>query len=177
MKNKKSQLQMHETIIVLFIFILLVGMGLIAFNKYMSAKTEEMKQRDLLTEFSFSIGTIPSMAEFQCSKFANPEDGCMDMLKILAFKTLDLESKYNLGFKNITLFIIYPELDEEAKNTECTFRLLKQGKDCGYVNIYSNVPRYYTGKHVTSTAVLVKFPSQDGVAYKLGKLVIEQYTK
>jgi len=174
MKNKKSQLQMHETIIVLFIFMLLVGMGLIAFNKYMSAKTEEMKQKDLLIEFSFSIGSIPSMAEFQCSKFASQQDGCMDMLKILAFKTLDLESKYNLGFKNVTLFILYPKPEQ---NKECTFKLLKQGKDCTYVNIYSNVPKGYTAKHVTSTAVLVKFPSQDGVAYKLGKLVVEQYTK
>lgn len=83
MKGKKGQIQMSETIAVLFIFFILILFGIIFYYKYQQVALVE-KQEELLgaRAIETTLKTL-FLPELICSKGeAETEDNCFDMLKL-----------------------------------------------------------------------------------------------
>lgn len=147
---KKAQVQIQETMLVIFIFIVMLLIGFVVFNRFTvesirleNEKYDFIKTRDL-------IGSIPSIPEIKCSNLGEDSE-CIDFLKFKAYKN----QNPNYGFKNIMLYIVYPESDYE------------------YVTLTNNKPSIIKGVETFSSLVSVYFPEKG--EYKVGELVIEKY--
>jgi hypothetical protein len=112
--DKKAQIRLTETIAVLFIFFILVGLGISFYAKYQTIAFEE--QREEILQAKAIRTTLKSLflPELLCSRGdAEPEDNCIDMLKAKNFET-NLEDEFTgyyfdvFSFANITLHQIYP---------------------------------------------------------------------
>jgi hypothetical protein len=80
--KKKSQVQMGETIAVLFVFFILVFMGFMFYTKIIKANIgEESAERNQLKaiEIAQRVSFLP---ELQCSQENIVTDNCIDILKL-----------------------------------------------------------------------------------------------
>lgn len=105
--NKKGQLQIQETILVLFIFTLIVGLSLIVFYRF---NVNSIKEDTLAYEeykFKQLIDVIPNLPELRLSEIGIESDWCIDLLKAKAFS--DLQDNYDFGYTKIGIgdFILY----------------------------------------------------------------------
>ena len=165
--NKKAQLQIQETILVIFIFIVILGMGLILFNKFNQQSIKEIGDNDKLTYFYSMVGNFPNLPEIKCS-YLGSEKECIDVSKLINFK-----NKGDFLFSNITVYTIYPA----RSNKECTLSVLNQKQDCGTFLVYNNIPAKcrteFCEKKVIYLPSSLFYPDMD--VYEFGKLVIEVY--
>ena len=81
----KGQMQMNETIIVIFLVSLMLLLGFIFYVKWENANLEKAKFNYEREGFELLIGKIPAMAELQCSSYRQERE-CMDISKLIAFK-------------------------------------------------------------------------------------------
>jgi len=81
---KKGQVQMQESIFVIFLVMLLILIGMVSFFKYSSAGIEESKLEYEDYRFKQLIGVIPNLPELRCSHLG-VADECVDLLKVNAF--------------------------------------------------------------------------------------------
>jgi hypothetical protein len=170
--NKKGQLQIQETILVVFIFIILIMFGLVFFYRVQLASIAEDFNEFQNTRDTINFITIGDLPEFSCSKLGIRES-CIDTLKLNSFIALNNSAKYRsyyferFGYKKITITQIYPEKNEKLCSNS-------QIEDCGLWNIYENKPLRQTGtKIVRDTPVSLYFPDKD--EYGIGILVVESY--
>ncbi|MBI3027315.1 hypothetical protein HYY70_04315 [Candidatus Woesearchaeota archaeon] len=112
-KQKKSQIQIGETIAVLFVFFILVTIGFIFYAKVIKGNIE--LEKDELSQLR-SVGVaqrVMFMPEVQCSEDNVIIDNCIDILKLEAAKSLISEKElyyYDLlEFSDIKILQIYPE--------------------------------------------------------------------
>ena len=168
-KMKKGQLQIHETILVLFIFIVLLVIGMIFFYRYNAQSLRDSVFEIELSRFNAMLSTFPQSPEIRCS-FLGQDASCVDSYKLISFKNLieDEKSHYRIkyGFKNITFYSLYPE----KSPAKCD---LNQVRDCGVWNLYLEKPKNYRQTLVIETPVSLYFPDKDN--YGIGKMVIEWY--
>lgn len=114
-KRKRGQVQMIETITVLFVFFILVAVGIMFYAKYQKAAFEEKRQELQLVKASTIALRAVFMPELQCTKGeAEPEDYCIDMVKARSFfnalRPFFEEYYFDLfSFGSITLTQLYPE--------------------------------------------------------------------
>lgn len=116
--NTKAQIRLTETIAILFIFFILVAIGIIFFYKYNQVAVKE-KQHGLLQARALDT-TLKTLflPELQCSKAdAEPEQNCMDLMKVRA--AADVFGQHTSGyyiqlfsFSRISLHQVYPERGE-----------------------------------------------------------------
>ncbi|MBU1111422.1 MAG: hypothetical protein KJ896_01470 [Nanoarchaeota archaeon] len=84
--NRKAQMQMMETIGVLFIFFILVLFGIIFYFKYQQIALQE-KQEELVAARAMDT-TLQTLflPELQCSRGdSEPYDNCVDLAKVRAW--------------------------------------------------------------------------------------------
>lgn len=81
--NRKAQMHITETIAVLFIFFVLVGLGMMFYYKYQqSAFKEEQQKINADKAIENTLRTL-YMPELMCSKGeAEFEDNCFDLMKL-----------------------------------------------------------------------------------------------
>ena len=111
--KKKSQIQIGETVAVLFVFFILIVVGLIFYVKVikgnLSSEKEEISQLK-------SVGIdqrVMFLPEIQCSKDAvKEESSCIDILKLESAPGIIKENElyyYDLlEFSDINVFEVYP---------------------------------------------------------------------
>ena len=81
--NRKGQLQMTETIAILFIFFVLLLFGVIFYFRYQKIALQEKDEELLGTRAMESTLKTLFMPELICSRGeAEPEDNCFDVLKL-----------------------------------------------------------------------------------------------
>ncbi len=112
---KKSQLKIGESIAVLFIFFVLVIMGVIFWSKYSQSSAAQRIEEDAVSK-SVKISQIVSyLPELQCSTQEVIKFNCFDTFKIQnmssILKSQDAKLYYfdTLSFSNITIVSIYPK--------------------------------------------------------------------
>ena len=173
-KNKRGQLQTQETILVVFIFIILIVFGLVFFYRVQSSSiAQEFNefQKDKLSVDFITLGDLP---EFSCSK-AGIKESCIDTAKLIAFSSLYNSTRQykdyyfeRFGYKNITIYQIYPK---NTKNSnKCSSSKLE---DCGVWEVYVKKPSKNLGKRVYDTPVSLYNPEND--QYTIGIMVVEAY--
>lgn len=110
--HKKSQLQTFETIAVLFIFFILIGIGAIFYVRIYKSNLEITKYGNSQSKSVTIAQRVMFMPELQCSEDKVIKDNCIDILKLEAAKDV-MESNqvyyYDLlEFGEINLTQIYP---------------------------------------------------------------------
>jgi len=159
MKNKKSaQIKMFETIAILVVFFFLVGFGLIFYSRIVQV-TSSAKQDEATILKSIQVAEeVFFLPEIQCSKYGNPEDNCIDLYKLDAFKALISSNKVYyfelFGYNEITINEIYPE-----KNNW---------------QLYNNPKPSYSDKIQTQFPVAIHNPISD--EYSFGVLYVNVYS-
>ena len=158
---------MHETIIVIFIFLVILAAGMIFFYKFQLRSIQIDQENYQMQQFENVLLTIPCLPEVECSFYGVTED-CIDVSKLLAFQVVSKKNKEyykkQLGFKKIIIEQVYP-----FKNANrCT---LNNMDDCGVWDVYEN-PRGGS-KLIIESPISLYFPKSD--SYGVGLLKVEEY--
>ena len=157
--NKKSQIQIGETIAVLFVFFILIAIGLIFYVKVIQGNLEQ--EKDELSQLK-SVGItqrVMFLPELQCSEDNIIIDNCIDVLKLESatdiMRTNELYYYDLLEFSEINITEIYPE---DSK-----------------WNIYSRKTEDFNNKFVTNVPMSLYDPTTR--KYTFGVLSIETSLK
>ena len=100
--NNKGQIGINETILVMFVFFILLMLGMVLFFQFsISSSHNEIEEYQ---EFKFKqlISVVPSMNEIKYSKLGIEDEWCIDLLKARAFSSIS--DSYDFGRKKISIF-------------------------------------------------------------------------
>ena len=112
--RKKAQVQTMETIAILFIFFILVFVGIVFYSNIMKSKFQETKvEYEELSKLQV-VQIISSLPEIQCSQDNIVEPNCIDLLKFQAATHILKMSDYFdfFGFSKITVEEVFPNNNE-----------------------------------------------------------------
>ncbi|MDD5133696.1 MAG: hypothetical protein PHD81_00940 [Candidatus Nanoarchaeia archaeon] len=163
--NKKADVEMQETMIVIFVFMILLAFGLMFFVKYNAVVVKELGDYDKTLNFYSMVSVFPNLPEVKCSSIGQDLE-CVDILKLIAFK-----NKGDFGNMNITVYQVYPSLSNGY--LECNLNALKLQKNCTIYNVYSSIPGSYESKEILNMPVSLYNPLTD--QYAIGNAVLELY--
>ncbi len=110
--NKKSQIQTFETIAVLFIFFILIGIGAIFYVRIYKSNLEITKYEYSQSKSVTIVQRVMFMPELQCSEDKVVKDNCIDILKLESAKNVIISNEiyyYDLlEFSEINITQEYP---------------------------------------------------------------------
>ncbi|MBS3123841.1 hypothetical protein J4437_04370 [Candidatus Woesearchaeota archaeon] len=140
---KKAQVRLTETIGILLIFIILVGLGFSFYAKYQNLSLQEKEEEQLQSRAVRTTLQALFLPEVLCSRGeAEAEENCVDMIKARAMQeklySSNVDTKwrdyyFNLfSFAKVSIHELYPSTDQEelvlydfpkpgAKKSENTF--------------------------------------------------------
>ncbi|MEK6835862.1 MAG: hypothetical protein AABX55_02460, partial [Nanoarchaeota archaeon] len=121
---KKSQVQIQESILVILIITIIIGLALFVFYRFNLASLEKTKLEYEQNQVFTLLATLPNSPELSYTEFSNPQNS-LDTLKLLNAKLT------NQGFKEIIIKQIYPE----TSNVICS---KENYPDCNSYVIYNN---------------------------------------
>ena len=159
MKTRKSQIQIGETIAVLFVFFILIVMGFLFYVKVIKSNIE-IEQEELSQLRSVGIAQrIMFLPELQCSEDNIVIDNCIDILKLDSAQSIMKENEiyyYDLlEFSEINISQIYPDEAEW--------------------NVYSRKTENFRSKFVTNVPISLYNPATR--KHGFGVLTIETLSK
>jgi len=112
---KKAQIQMGETIAVLFIFFIMIAFGLIFYARIQTGSFEKQKEENAMLKAIEVTQRATFLPELVCSSDNVPIHNCIDAQKLNAFHyIIGTNDRYKihyydlLSFSNITVTQIYP---------------------------------------------------------------------
>jgi len=112
---KKSQIQIGENIVIIFVFILLLVGALLFYAKVQNAEFGIKKEEDSDKEFVQIAQKVSFIPELRCSSENVPVDNCFDALKLDKFSDNVNSSDGYLYYENdlkastITLEQVFPD--------------------------------------------------------------------
>jgi len=116
MFKKNAQIQMMETIAVLFIFFILIVLGFVFYAKVLKGNIGLQKEESMQLNSIEIAQRASSLPELQCSEDNIISDNCIDMLKLeIASKLMQENEAYyydRLLFSSIRINEIYPSEKE-----------------------------------------------------------------
>ncbi len=167
---KKAQIQYMETIFVLLVLIIIIFIGIIViysfYSKSLNEKRESFQDIDAVTLTS----SIVNLPEFNCGKTSN----CLDVMKLIAFKSLQNKPYYKTLFKNmdITIDIVYPQTNS---NINCLDPNVYSQTDfpinCGKFELYKSQAQV-ANKEIIQTPVQIYFPSLQKKALAIFNIIV-----
>lgn len=167
--HKKGQAHLSETVAVIFIFFVLILFGLLFYYRYQQVDFKE-KQEQLLASRAIDITTKTLfLPELLCSRGeAEPEDNCLDILKLDAaqqvFQNNTVDYYFGMfSYATITIKEIYPVESDAPKEWV----------------LYNKTPPKWTRKEPTFFVVTLKDDAHGEGSqpiYKLGYLLVEVYS-
>ena len=101
MKNRKSQLRIGETMMVMVIFFILLVIGLIFYAKvqqHLSAQEAEEYMAKRAKDMALSVSFLP---EIQCTKTGTEDFDCIDKVKLEVFQKIVPNSPYSRYYRNL----------------------------------------------------------------------------
>ena len=161
---KKSQLKMAETIAILFVFFILIIIGVVVYGIYqrftLKKTAEEIEESQIVN----IAKNVPFLAEIRCPTAAREVTNCIDISKLQAFKEFIKESVDNpkirshylelLGNSNLTVIEIYPDATHNPINFYDSYT-----EYTGYKTIFVPVSLYFaeTDKYGLGTLSVVVY--------------------
>lgn len=170
--NKKGDVEMIETIMVLVVVIILLMVGLVFYFRMSAAGIEETGIEVCQLGGNDLLLAITGMPELQCSLDTITEKDCVDLDKVAAFQALmndnTIKKQYDQLFsgtcpKKIKVELLYPEPES---NKECQL-----GEEMGACSTWT----VYTPKKDSKSKQLISTPisiHSEGRHY-IGKIVVE----
>lgn len=156
----KSQIKMFETIGVLMVFFILLGIGFaVYFSLQKVSYTKDVAQKRQLESFSL-VQKMQYLPELECIFLSSTEENCYDEFKLNAFSELltsndavKIDYATLFGFSTVNVHIIYPgqqttlkiydrkpEKYKQATRTYSPISIknpLTESKSFAYINITS----------------------------------------
>ena len=112
MYKKNAQIQMLETIAVLFIFFVLLLIGFIFYTSILKGSIETQKEESVQLIAIEVAQRASSLPELQCSEDNIVSDNCIDLIKLetasTVIRTNDIHYYDRLLFSTITVTRVYP---------------------------------------------------------------------
>ena len=168
-KMKRGQLQVQETILVVFIFVVIIILGMTLFFRFQENSLKNEIKDFRIMDFGNNLLTIPDSSEFVYTE-AGIKKNAVDTTKLIALQNLvDKKRNYyfsKFGYMNITIVQIYP--DKNPK--ECG---ISQVDNCGVWRVYERIPDNIDSRLRKETPVSLYFPKEE--MYTIGVLMIEVY--
>jgi hypothetical protein len=198
MKNKKAQIQMMETMGVLFVFIIIIMFGYFFYAavSQTAAKQERAEQKELQ---AVKIAQIVSfLPEVQCSSENIEIEPCVDLLKVdklteLTKNNIANKNKYLelFGTSEIYLDIIFPDgrltkKGQQYTHEECAAVILPltcildgttPNKEFNSYIFYDNSPTDTTKFSKTQTYIPTAVYDVKEKQVYFGTIVVDYYTK
>jgi len=113
MYNRNAQIQMLETIAVLFIFFILILIGFVFYTNVLKGSIEIQKEESVQLNAIEVAQRASSLPELQCSEDNIISDNCIDLIKLEIASSViqanDIHYYDRLLFSTITVTRIYPE--------------------------------------------------------------------
>ena len=92
---RRGQIRLTETVSVLFIFFILVGLSILFYAKYQQVQAKHVEEEQLQARAVETTLKALFLPELQCSKGeAEPEDNCVDLQKVRAL----MANEYSPGY-------------------------------------------------------------------------------
>ncbi len=181
--KKKSQMKMGESIGIIFIFILLVALGIVFWTKIKSATIQEQIGEEQTLQAIQVAQEISFLPEVQCSSENIISDNCFDIMKMEAmieFLTqppLNDEAMeyYSQVFRNSRLFVevVYPY---PGRNWTLYDNPLRLNSSKGDANTEAANIEFLTYSKIT-TIVPVALYNSTSRDYYFGKLTVDVYKR
>lgn len=157
---KKAQIQMMETIAVLFIFFILIVLGFVFYGNVLKgsvANQQEQAQQLQSIELAQRVSTL---AELQCSDDNIVSDNCIDVLKLEAASRIITQPANEIYYYDRLLFseVKVQEIYPEATNEWI---------------LYSNPLEEFSSKIVSNIPISLRDPITKKHAF--GVMVVELY--
>ena len=115
--NSKGQIGINETILVMFVFFIILMLGIVLFFQFSinSSKNEIEEYQEF--KFKQLISVVPTMNEIKYSKLGIDDEWCIDLLKARAFSSIS--DSYNFGRKKISIYssediVLYDKISSRA---------------------------------------------------------------
>jgi len=113
--SRKAQLKMVETIAVMFVFFILLVLGIVFYSR-MQTVTIKQESAERFTQKAIGISQIMMfLPELMCSEEGVTKESCFDYYKLRGFNAvvdLDTDNKLyyydQFGYANISIQMIYP---------------------------------------------------------------------
>ena len=163
---------MNETLLVLFIIVILIIVGMIVYFRFSLAKVESIGGQLSEQESTVLLASASTMAEFRCN-----ERDCMDTSKFLPFRTtVHMHVGFytsSLGYKKIAVYQVYPSMNN---TNDCTLEMYAQEDypyNCRSWVLYDRQPTPLKQAMTASTFVSLYFPEVE--EYRLGRLEVTSY--
>ena len=151
---------MQETIIVIFIVTIIIGIALFTFYQLQLKSIEKFRFELEQNRNLILLSTLPNSVELGYS-YLGSEENSIDTLKLISNELKDK------GFKEVMVKQVYPE----TQNVICN----KQNyPDCNQYLIYSRKPNKIVNTQIISMPVSLYFPYDD--EYKAGILEVKSYS-
>ena len=146
---KRGQLQIQESIFVVFIFFIILMLSMIVFYQFETRSINGIKEEHDENLFYHLISYVPSMPELQCSRIGIGDE-CIDLSKARAFGFMnDDYYKGIFGYKKIIL-----EVSED-------------------IVLYNWEPNTYSGERKISSPISVYDPNNN--KFIVGVLEVYMY--
>ncbi|MAF50875.1 MAG: hypothetical protein CMH64_02180 [Nanoarchaeota archaeon] len=170
--NKKGQLEIGITMMILLVFLILLIISLIVYFQFTYQGIKETRQEILDEKFSTLVNTITGLPELKCST-RGAERECLDAERLVAFgKVVNNVANINtyrgikdnyleeFGVNRLDVEVVYPDVGVGDCN-QGEYR-----ESCENFNLISfkNTGLKYT------TPVSVYYPDEN--KYKIGKLIV-----
>lgn len=110
--GKNAQIRMTETVAVIFIFLILVSIGIIFFSKYQQGEADLEKYQHSVKQAQKITTKLLYAPELTCTRGrAESESFCFDLMKVHAAQELFKEDYYFdvFSFARVNVTILYPE--------------------------------------------------------------------
>ena len=157
---KKAELQMQETILVIFIVTIIIGMGLYTFYQFQIKSIEDYRSELEQNRNLILLSTLQNSPELSYS-YLGDEKNALDTIKLL-------DNNLNeLGLKEITVKLIYPE-DEDKLCGKNNY------PKCNKYVVYENKPIKVNSVEIISIPISLYYPYSD--EYKAGVLELKSYS-
>ena len=174
---KKAQVNMAETVIVIFIFVVLLGLFLIYYTQFRSEGIEQEAKESKTASSTALLSVLSSVPEIKCSEKAK-EEQCIDTLKVLALNSIIAQNinyyRSVFGTRDISLEILYPISEQKAECNQQSYKNINYPSNCNEYIIFSSITKT-ANKNIISTPVSIYFPETD--TFGIGKLKIITYTR
>lgn len=142
---KKAEIQMQETILVIFIITIIIAFGLFVFYRYNLNAVENSRLEYGQVKVYNLLATLPNDPELYYSSLGNSENA-VDTSKLL---NLNLE---NFGEKEIKIKQVYPSQNSEVICKSSNY------PECNAYLIYSKKFASSKNVNIISTPVSLYFP-------------------
>ncbi len=157
-----------ELIAVLFIIMVIISVAVYYYYQFQFSDIRSLTQKMINEKIEVYLTSIPNMPEFQCS-FRGSKESCLDVTKLLLFKSSELSKSVTLPRARIIVKQVYPV---KTATRECILQ------DFGSPDFPDNC-LYFTIKDfslnnkkvIVSNPVLLYYPNKN--LYTLGSLIIE----